>query len=259
MKDSKPISESDMLQSCQFKKCVVIGGAAVGKTQITCQLDSLSSYRDKYQETNGIDFKCVAFGGYVIHFFDTAANSKVRGTMLPYYYQGAHCALLVYDIEKEDALDTARDWVDVFRENGPKDVPILLVGNKADSLEPRTEHSQAKEFATKHGLIFLGAVSAKTKEGIEGLLIGLLSRALNVKLPLDGFGKMIRGAVGHAWNYNASKVARVYLEQGGSLFRASLIRYVWSEGKTKEELKRRAKHNAEGASAGTIRRMSGLG
>ncbi len=87
------------------------------------------------------------------------------------YYRGAAGALLVYDITRRETFSHLSRWLEEARENGSKDMVIMLIGNKSDMHARRkvsTEEGQA--FAAEHGLIFM-ETSAKTAANVEDAFV----------------------------------------------------------------------------------------
>lgn len=48
------------------------------------------------------------------------------------YYRGAAAAVVVYDITRASTFKTLKNWIDELKNKGPKDIVIVIAGNKAD-------------------------------------------------------------------------------------------------------------------------------
>ena len=48
------------------------------------------------------------------------------------YYRGAAAAVVVYDITRASTFKTLKNWIDELKNKGPKDIAIVIAGNKAD-------------------------------------------------------------------------------------------------------------------------------
>jgi small GTP-binding protein len=94
-------------------------------------------------------------------------------------------ALAVYDIADRDSFKALEHWVKEIKENAPKNVMIVLVGNKTDLIDlEQVRYEDSKEFAKKiDARLFL--VSAKDGKGINvKLLPGTLHcRGLKINPP----------------------------------------------------------------------------
>ena len=57
------------------------------------------------------------------------------------YYRGAAAAIVVYDITSETTFKCMQKWVKELTQFGPKDIIIVVAGNKCD-LEDKREVSR---------------------------------------------------------------------------------------------------------------------
>ena len=53
------------------------------------------------------------------------------------YYRTCAAALVVFDLTRKDTFRSVARWVEDIRNNGNKDVVLVLVGNKADLVHNR--------------------------------------------------------------------------------------------------------------------------
>ena len=73
--------------------------------------------------------------------YDTAGQERYTA-IIESYYKKADAALLVYDISNKDSFDIIKNYyIEAINENCKKDIPIILLGNKAD-LENEREISK---------------------------------------------------------------------------------------------------------------------
>lgn len=86
-------------------------------------------------------------------------------------------AFLVFDVSERDSFDSLEGWLSEARRCGmKKDVPIALCANKLD-LPSRVTEKEAKEFATKHNLIFF-ETSACDGTGVDTMFQQVFRSAL---------------------------------------------------------------------------------
>ncbi|MHC1592139.1 MAG: Rab family GTPase [Candidatus Helarchaeales archaeon] len=117
----------------RFLKIVVIGPGFVGKTGITtCFCTGVPRYG--YEMTIGVNFgvKRVEFNGnsYILQIWDVAGQERFK-IFREQYYEGAHGAILVYDITNRLTFLELENWVHEFQQHaGPK--PVIIAGNKRD-------------------------------------------------------------------------------------------------------------------------------
>ena len=75
--------------------------------------------------------------------------------------------MVVYDITNRDSFEHILNWIQDIKDQSPKTVLIVLVGNKIDLEDKRVvSYDEGSEFAIKNGFIF-EETSAKTGQGIE--------------------------------------------------------------------------------------------
>ena len=75
--------------------------------------------------------------------------------------------MVVYDITNEQSFKNVKNWIEDIRNESPKTVLIILVGNKIDLEDRRViSFDDGNDFAIENGLIF-GETSAKTGDGIK--------------------------------------------------------------------------------------------
>ena len=118
-------------------KIVLLGDMAVGKTSYMLQLvnkkffnymDSTigAAFSTKIME---IDNKQVK-----IEFWDTAGQERYR-SLISMYYNNADAALIFYDINRIDTLDSAIKLIDTLKKRGPINIQYILIGNKYDMID----------------------------------------------------------------------------------------------------------------------------
>jgi len=169
-------------------KVIVVGAPGAGKTSIIRRYVA-GSYSKVYKATVGVDFavKVVPWDPKTkvsLQLWDIAGQERF-GTMTPIYYKKAVGALIVFDVNEPRTFLAVHNWVTDIKEKlrPSDDIPILLVGNKIDTvkdgiLKPFQEE-QIKELVTKYNFIGWQATSAKDNinitEAVNQLLEAILS------------------------------------------------------------------------------------
>jgi len=158
-------------------KVLVVGDAAVGKTSLLVRYVK-GIFNPSYILTIGVAFfvQDVVVGDRVLRLqiWDTGGQERF-GPIRRMYYRGAKGVLLVYDKSNPETFEHLDYWLKEV-ERGCSDVPIILVGNKADLPEAVTPN-QGQEFASKHSLAFV-ETSAKTGLNTEKAFILLARRII---------------------------------------------------------------------------------
>ncbi|EPB69183.1 Ras family protein, partial [Ancylostoma ceylanicum] len=139
---------------------VLIGDSGVGKSNLLSRF-ARNSFNLESKTTIGVEFatKTVEIDGKLIkaQIWDTAGQERYRA-ITSAYYRGAVGALLVYDISKQNTLDSCERWLRELREFSNESVSVMLVGNKLDLRHFRAIPTEvALKFAEKNHLAFIGA------------------------------------------------------------------------------------------------------
>ena len=146
-------------------KYIIIGDAAVGKSNLLLRY-AHGQFKPEYQLTIGVEFgaKNVTIRNkvYRIQIWDTAGQENFR-SITRAYYKNSVCALVVYDISSRDSFNNVSTWIEDCKNQSPKTIFMVLVGNKSD-LEDRRQVSteEGQELADKYGLLFY---ETSAKEG----------------------------------------------------------------------------------------------
>ena len=159
--------------SIESFKVVLVGESGVGKTSIISQFVD-QTFQDDQQSTTGGSFSTKSIlcdGGKTLKFeiWDTAGQEKYR-SLAKMFFKDAAVVLLVYDItSKNSFVEIKNYWMDLVKENGPKQMIMYIVGNKSDLSEKEAVNEEkAREYAKSQN-IPLWFTSAKDSTGIDGL------------------------------------------------------------------------------------------
>jgi small GTP-binding protein len=111
-------------------KVVILGEPAVGKTSLR-KVYLGEGFAASYQMTIGADFAIKRKGNNAIQIWDLAGQqsfSEVRSL----YYKGTQGAIIVFDITRPETYERVSLWIDEMLRQANRNLPIILVGNKAD-------------------------------------------------------------------------------------------------------------------------------
>lgn len=99
--------------------------------------------------------------------WDTAGQEKYR-SINKLFYSDANIAILVYDITRKETFDEIRNyWYQQVVENSPKNIQIVIVGNKSDLYEYQDiSTEEVKKFAEQFNASVF-ETSAKTAIGVD--------------------------------------------------------------------------------------------
>ncbi|XP_027577346.2 ras and EF-hand domain-containing protein isoform X1 [Pipra filicauda] len=125
-------------------KIVLAGDAAVGKSSFLMRLCK-NEFRGNTSATLGVDFqmKRLIVDGEptVLQLWDTAGQERFR-SIAKSYFRRADGVLLLYDVTCEKSFLNVREWMDMIEDATHENIPIMMVGNKADLRQAVTEQGQ---------------------------------------------------------------------------------------------------------------------
>ena len=150
-------------------KYIIIGDAAVGKSNLLLRY-AHGQFKPEYQLTIGVEFGAknveIRNKTYRIQIWDTAGQENFR-SITRAYYKNSVCALVVYDISSRDSFNNVSTWIEDCKNQSPKTIFMVLVGNKSDlSDKRRVSFEEGQQMAKNHNLLFF-ETSAKTGENVD--------------------------------------------------------------------------------------------
>ena len=150
-------------------KYIIIGDAAVGKSNLLLRYVH-GQFNEQYQATIGVEFGAknvnIRDRLYRIQIWDTAGQENFK-SITRAYYKNSVCALVVYDITKRVTFENVGSWIDDCRNQSPKTINLILIGNKSDLEEQReVTYEEGKELADQNGIYFY-ETSAKNGQNVE--------------------------------------------------------------------------------------------
>ena len=152
-------------------KYIIIGDAAVGKSNLLLRY-AHGQFKPEYQLTIGVEFGAknveIRNKTYRIQISDTAGQENFR-SITRAYYKNSVCALVVYDISSRDSFNNVSTWIEDCKNQSPKTIFMVLVGNKSDLNDRRQVNTEeGQELADKYGIQFY-ETSAKTGENVDAI------------------------------------------------------------------------------------------
>ena len=158
------MTSGNMVNFDYLLKYIIIGDAAVGKSNLLLRYVH-GQFKPEYQLTIGVEFgaKNIEISSKIfrIQIWDTAGQENFR-SITRAYYKNSVCALVVYDISSRDSFNNVMSWIEDCKNQSPKTIFIVLVGNKSDLDDKRqVSYEEGEALAKENGLMFL-ETSAKT-------------------------------------------------------------------------------------------------
>lgn len=161
-------------------KMVLLGASGVGKSTLAKRF-----VKEEFRNTTptvGCAFltRLVHLNDVTLRFeiWDTAGTEKYH-SVTPLYYRGAHAALLVYDISKQETFVRAQVWLrELEKHYIPGSTVVWLVGNKGDlTLDRQVSVEEGQSFASDRGLFFT-ETSALSGDHVNNLLQDIAHRVV---------------------------------------------------------------------------------
>ncbi|XP_031565805.1 ras-related protein Rab-1C-like [Actinia tenebrosa] len=160
-------------------KVVLLGEAGVGKTSLFYRIKE-NTFISNGRNTIGVDscskFLKVNDKQVTLSVWDTAGVERFR-TVTKNYYRGAHACILMFGIDEPGSLQYLTHWTRDANEFCP-DAFKFVVANKID-LDCRVSLESMQMFSDSHNCSNVFQISAKTGEGIDGLLDSMAKELLN--------------------------------------------------------------------------------
>ncbi|KAJ1206676.1 hypothetical protein NDU88_002077 [Pleurodeles waltl] len=160
-------------------KIVLAGDAAVGKSSFLTRLCK-NEFRGNTSATLGVDFhmKTLVVDGEptILQLWDTAGQERFR-SIAKSYFRRADGVLLLYDVSCEKSFLNVREWVDMISEVTQDNVPIMMVGNKADLRQVGAEQgpkcvptSYGEKLAMTYNALFCETSAKEGSNVVEAVL-----------------------------------------------------------------------------------------
>ena len=152
-------------------KYIIIGDSAVGKSNLLLRY-AHEKFNEDYQATIGIEFgsKNIEIDNekYRIQIWDTAGQENFK-SLTRAYYKNSVCAIIVYDITNKQSFNNINTWIDDCKNQSPKTIFFVLVGNKSDLENKRqVNYNEGLKFAQENNILFFES-SAKTGKNVEDI------------------------------------------------------------------------------------------
>ena len=150
-------------------KLILLGDIAVGKTSILSRYIN-NEFKENYQCTINAEFKTKFIDvdlntSVQMKIWDTIGQEKYRNVTRQYYH-GSDGALIIFDLSNKNSFEYVPKWIEDLKDNGPKDISILILGNKSDlTLEREVNMDEIKKFIGNKYLYY--EVSAKNGNNIS--------------------------------------------------------------------------------------------
>ena len=163
-------------------KLILTGDFQVGKTSLIKRFTE-NKFQESYISTLGVEISkksIVMDKDTNINFVLWDIGGQV-GQIEPYrkrFYDGANAAFIVIDRTRKEHLKSVKLWYNDIKKSIPKDIPIVVVGNKSDLKEKIViSEDQIKAIAKQLGFHHI-LTSARTGENVNEAFLYIAFRFL---------------------------------------------------------------------------------
>ena len=170
LKNQKTFSSTNFKFKYNFK-VILIGDASVGKTSLIYRFIN-NQFNDNQTNTVGpeIKTKSISLDADTVanlNIWDTAGQEKFRA-LAKLNYHDSQGAIIVYNITNKESFKTIDFWYEDLKNNAPKNILIMLIGNKSDIRnEESVTWSEGKNYMDLHKFSCFYEVSAKNGNNVE--------------------------------------------------------------------------------------------
>jgi Ras-related protein Rab-8A len=168
-------------------KAIVIGDSSVGKSSLLYRYTE-QDWNPHYIATIGVDFKVMTFerNNRIIkmQLWDTAGQDRFR-TIVHTYYRGAHAVMLIFALDDRASFENLSEWMADVQRFGSNGVPVVLIGNKADTPADQivVADEEAEALAARLGGVYM-KTSARLNQGVDEAFTAALEKCLEFRLSI---------------------------------------------------------------------------
>lgn len=170
-------------------KIIVIGDIAVGKTSVISRYIT-NTFSEDHKSSIGCEYKkkkieLDAETAVNLQIWDTAGEERFM-SVTRQYYNDSHGAMVTYDMTDKESFNRVDKWISELKNHAPKNIVIMVVGNKSDLLNEKVDLGNDLENLKKKYLYC--EVSAK-----KGTNVSLAFENLTIKIVENEKAKKEKG------------------------------------------------------------------
>ena len=123
-------------------KIIVLGDISVGKTSVIGRFIT-NTFSENYKSSISCEFKKkeLDIDGETsanLQIWDTCGEERFM-SVTKQYYNGSHGAMIIYDLTNKESFIKMNRWIKDVKNNAPKDIVIMVVGNKTDLVTEKVD------------------------------------------------------------------------------------------------------------------------
>ena len=171
LKNFKSSFSSSNFKNKYNLKIILLGDISVGKTSLLYRFIN-NNFNEKQEttvqpekKTKSISLDSDTVANLTV--WDTCGQEKFRN-LTKNYYRDIQGAIIVYDINDKESFETVDFWYKDIQENAPKNILIMLIGNKTDIRnEQSISWAEGKNYGDLKKINCFYEVSAKNGNNVE--------------------------------------------------------------------------------------------
>ena len=110
--------------------------------------------------------------------WDIAGQTSQMVTYRSRFYNGANAAFIVIDRTRSGNLDSIEKWYNDIKKSIPRNIPVVIVGNKSDLVDDIViSEEEIREIAKKFDFHYI-LTSAKTGENVDSAFLYIAYRVI---------------------------------------------------------------------------------
>ncbi|MHA1931952.1 MAG: GTP-binding protein [Promethearchaeota archaeon] len=163
-------------------KIILTGDYRVGKTSLIRRFVE-NSFKEDYISTIGVQISKKTVNltdqnkmNFII--WDIGGQSFQMAPYRAKFYNGANAALIVIDRSRPGNLKSVEKWYNDIKTSIPKNIPVIIVGNKSDMVDQIViSKDEIKRVAKQFGFHYI-LTSAKTGENVNDAFLYIAYRVV---------------------------------------------------------------------------------
>jgi small GTP-binding protein len=156
-------------------RVIFAGDTGVGKTALIYRMKH-NSFNPNTLPTLGAgitEMDSTIDGSSLLYQLWDTAGQEIYRNIVPIYFRGAVCAVIVFSIEEPRSFQNIDGWIEQLLNNAEGNVGIVIVGNKIDSERPRVDMAAVENWTSQknYPLIWTSAVTGQNVDILEDHIV----------------------------------------------------------------------------------------
>jgi small GTP-binding protein len=155
-------------------KVVLVGDRNVGKSCILSKFMQDSSGTSTPQAIGATVLTKIVTppsGPVRLRLWPSDGKEKLRA-FVPIFFHAAAVAIFVFDVTSKQTLDSLKNWARDIANRAPRNIKLVVIGNKSDLVDQRVvPRSAGEEAARRFHAVFYDETSARTGDRVDEVFL----------------------------------------------------------------------------------------